>query len=94
VAVFNGTTTGGLATTKADELKSYGYTIGTVDNAPTKNYTKTVVVDLRNGSKKYTKNYLEKRFGVTAVTSLPDPTIPASNADFVIILGSDQVSTR
>jgi LCP family protein required for cell wall assembly len=94
VAVFNGTQTAGLATTKADELKSYGYNIGTVDNAPTKNYTKTVVVDLRNGSKKYTKNYLEKRFKVAAVTSLPDSQIQPGNADFVIILGTDQASSQ
>lgn len=91
VILLNGTTTAGLATQKGDELKSYGYNVSKVDNAPTKNYTKTVVVDLRSGSKKYTKNYLEKRYGVSAVNSLPDSTIQAGNADFVIIIGSDQV---
>ncbi len=90
VMLLNGTTTAGLATQKADELKSYGYNVTKVDNAPTKNYSRTIVVDLRGGSKKYTKNYLEKRYGVSAVTNLPDANIQPGTADFVIIIGSDQ----
>lgn len=90
ITVLNGTDSTGLATKKADELKSFGYNVGTVDNAPTKNYTKTIVVNLRGDSKKYTQNYLEKRFGISAVSSIPDPAIQAGNADFVIILGTDQ----
>ncbi len=93
IMVLNGTTTAGLATTKGDELKTYGYNITQVGNAPTKTYTKTTVVDLRSGSKKYTKNYLEKRFGVSAVNTVPDATIQPGVADFVIILGSDQSGT-
>lgn len=94
IMVLNGTQTSGLATTKGDELKSYGYNVTQVGNAPTKTYTKTTLVDLRNGSKKYTKNYLEKRFGISATTSLPDATIQPGTADFVIILGSDQANTQ
>jgi polyisoprenyl-teichoic acid--peptidoglycan teichoic acid transferase len=90
IAVYNGTSTAGLAGTKAEELKSFGYNITTVANAPSKNYPKTIIVDLRGESKKYTKNYLEKRFGVSTVSSIPDPSIKAGTADFVIILGSDQ----
>ncbi|MEO8863236.1 MAG: LCP family protein [Candidatus Saccharimonadales bacterium] len=89
VAVYNGTETPGLATKKATELKSFGYTVGTVDNAPTSNYTKTIIVDRTNGQKKYTKHYLETRFGVSATTTMPDSTINPNNADFVIILGQD-----
>ncbi|HSX24322.1 MAG TPA: LCP family protein [Candidatus Saccharimonadales bacterium] len=88
IAVLNGTNTAGLATTKAAELKSYGYNVNNIADAPTKTYTKTILVDLTGGKKKYTKYYLEKRLGVTAVTSLPDPNIPnPGNSDFVIILG-------
>lgn len=93
IMVLNGTETAGLATTKADELKTYGYNITAVDNAPTRTYTKTTLVDLRNGSKKYTKNYLEKRFNISAVSTLPDTTILPGTADFVIIVGSDQAGT-
>lgn len=87
VAVYNGTNTPGLATKKATELKSYGYNITTIADAPTKTYTKTVLVDLRGGAKKYTKHYLERRLGTTAVTSLPAGITNPGNADFVIILG-------
>ncbi len=93
IAVYNGTSTNGLAASKAEELKSFGYNITTVANAPTKNYPKTVVVDLRGGAKKYTQHYLEQRFKTTAVTSIPDSNIPAGNADFVIILGNSDAST-
>lgn len=93
ITVLNGTATEGLASRKATELRSFGYTVSSTGNAPTKSYTKTVIVDMRNGEKRYTKNYLEKRFGVTAVTTMPDPTIVAGDADFVIILGSDVTAT-
>jgi hypothetical protein len=92
VMVLNGTNTAGLATKKGEELKSYGYNITDVNNAPTKNYAKTVVVDLRGGSKKYTKNYLEKRFGVSAVNTLPEGIVQTGDPDFVIIIGNDQTT--
>jgi hypothetical protein len=90
IAVYNGTNIGGLAGNKATELRSYGYNVNVVADAPTKNYTKTVLVDLRNGQKKYTRSYLEKRLGVTAVNSMPDASINPGSADFVIILGSTE----
>ncbi len=89
VRVLNGTNSPGLATSTAATLKSYGYRVGTVGNAPTSNYSKTVVVDLTNGRDKYTRHYLEQRFGVSAVTSLPDKSIKPGNANFVIIVGED-----
>ncbi|HUS26821.1 MAG TPA: LCP family protein [Nevskiaceae bacterium] len=89
VTVLNGTALPGLATTKAAELKSYGYNVGTVADAPTHEYKKTVIVDLTNGKDKYTKNYLEKRFNVSATKKLPDASIQAGTANFVIILGQD-----
>lgn len=88
IEVLNGTRVEGLATTKADMLKGYGYFVSKVANAPTSGYAKTVVVDLTNGRDKYTKHYLEERFGVTAVTALPDPSIKPTGADFVVILGA------
>lgn len=89
IAVFNGTNTNGLAASKAEELESFGYNISTVGNTATRNYQKTVLVDLRNGQKKYTKHYLEQRLNTTAVTTMPDTTVNPGNADFVIILGTD-----
>ena len=92
IMILNGTNTSGLATLKSEELKSYGYNVTSVGDAPTGNYTKTVLVDLTKGVKKYTKNYLEKRLGVTAVNSLPDTSISTGTADFVIIIGSDDAA--
>lgn len=93
VMVLNGTSTPGVAGLKADELKSYGYNVSQVGDAPTKNYTKTVLVDLRGGAKKYTKRYLEQRFFVAATTNLP-AGVNAGGADFVIILGTNATKSQ
>jgi polyisoprenyl-teichoic acid--peptidoglycan teichoic acid transferase len=90
VAVYNGSLTPGIASTKAEELRSAGYNVVTVANAPTQDYQKTVLVDLTKGVKKYTLKYLEGRLGVKAVTTLPDPTLKVGNADFVILLGANE----
>jgi len=89
LSVLNGTTTAGLATSKSDELKSYGYNVATIGDAPTQAYAHTVLVDMTHGKKPFTKNYLEKRLGVKSTTRLPDSTIQSQGADFVIILGQD-----
>lgn len=94
IIILNGTNTPGLATLKSTELKSYGYNVTLVADAPTKGYTKTVLVDLTKGVKKYTLNYLEKRIGVKATTSLPDTSIVPGTADFVIILGSSEAGAN
>lgn len=92
IAVFNGSTITGLAGKRATDLKSYGYNITTVDNAPTKDYAKTVLVDFTGGKKKYTQHYLEQRLKVTATSQLPDSSINPNGADFVIILGQNESS--
>lgn len=94
IAVFNGSSISGLAAKRADDLKSYGYNITTVANAPTKNYSKTVLVDLTGGKKKYTQHYLEQRLKVTAVTTIPDGTINPNGAEFVIILGQNESANQ
>lgn len=94
ITVLNGTARPGLASDKADELKSYGYNIGTVDNAPTDNYAKTTIVDLSGGSKKYTLNYLKKRLSVDATTMQLPQGVVAGQANIVIILGTDETSTH
>ncbi|HET7301825.1 MAG TPA: LCP family protein [Candidatus Saccharimonadales bacterium] len=91
VEVLNGTTTPGLAEDTAATLKSYGYNVGTVTDAPTKNYAKTTIIDMTNGKKPYTAQYLKKRFNLNKLaTKLPDQTIQTQNADFVIILGENE----
>jgi LCP family protein required for cell wall assembly len=87
VLVLNGTRVAGAAKQKAGELKSYGYNVVKIDDAPAQNYSRNVLVDRRNGEDKYTKRYLELRLGTAAVNSLPDSSINPGNADFVIIVG-------
>lgn len=92
IAIYNGTSTAGLGAKTAENLKSYGYNVvGAPADAPTKTYSKTVIVDMRSGAKKYTKHYLEERFDTTVTTTLPDG-IQAGTADFVIIVGSNEVT--
>lgn len=93
ITILNGTERPGLATEKADSLKSYGYNIGTVANAPTQMYDTTVIVDRTGGKDKYTRHYLEQRFGVKATTKLADSSILPGSADFIIILGNDEASS-
>jgi LCP family protein required for cell wall assembly len=90
ITILNGTARVGLASEKSDALKSFGYNVGTVANAPTQTYDTTVIVDRTGGKDKYTCHYLEQRFGVKATTKLPDSSILPGSADFIIILGNDE----
>lgn len=90
ILILNGTSVEGLAGTRSDELKSYGYNVISTATAPTQAYAQTVLVDLRGGQNKYTKHYLEKRLGVVTTDSLPDSTIDSKDADFVIIIGFNE----
>lgn len=94
ISVLNGTISPGLAGEKAEGLKTYGYNVGTVADAPSQSYEKTMVVDLTKGKKPYTKNYLEKRFGVKATSKLPDSAIQPGAAGFIIILGQNETINR
>jgi LCP family protein required for cell wall assembly len=91
ILILNGTSTPGMATAKANELKSYGYNVIGTANTPAPNWGNTTLVDLTHHSK-YTKNYLEQRLGRKALTKLADTTIPTNGADFVIIIGSDEAT--
>ncbi len=96
LAVYNATTQAGLATTKANELKSYGYKVTTVANAPLQtNPGYTILVDLSKGKDRYTRHYLEQRLGVTATGSVPSNSNiqPPSGTSFVIILGKDAATS-
>lgn len=93
ITILNGSGVAGLATEKAEELKSYGYNVGIVDNAPTDDYAETKIIDLSKGSKKYTLNYLKKRLDVQTVgTQVPTGIVPGA-ANIVIILGQNASAT-
>ncbi len=90
VAIYNATNTPGLATAKAAKLKTLGYNVTVKANASGTN-SSTIVVDLTHGKNKYTRHYLENRFGVSATGKLPSNLgiTPPQGTAFVIILGTD-----
>jgi polyisoprenyl-teichoic acid--peptidoglycan teichoic acid transferase len=92
VIIYNATDTVGLATQLSKTLKSYGYNITAIGNTKTPtNPLKTKIVDFTKGKDKYTKHYLEERFKVKVVHSLPPGLgiTKQAGTDFVIILGED-----
>lgn len=92
IAIYNATSIDGLAGSSATKLRSFGYNVTTVDNAPSAtNPSNTTIVDMTGGKDKYTRHYLEQRFGVTSVKSVPADfkLKPPSGTSFVIILGRD-----
>ncbi len=90
IMVLNGTGVAGLAKTRAEDLKSYGYNIGTVGDAGS-TQTTTQIIEISKNKAPYTRKYLENRFKVTA-TSGSIPAGQTGQADFVIILGRDAIS--
>lgn len=89
VDVLNGTSVAGAATTKADELESYGYKLGKIGDAPSSDYAATRLYDLSDGQAEFTKRYLEQRLKTTAVSGNDLPDGITTQADFVIIVGAD-----
>jgi LCP family protein required for cell wall assembly len=98
IAIYNATNIAGMATKQSNYLKSYGYNVVTVGNTPTPtNPQKTRIIDLTKGTAKYTRHYLENRYGVSASTVLPADlgVTPPAGTSFVIIVGEDvAVSTQ
>ncbi len=92
VVVLNGTTVPGVATAKAEELRAYGYNVIRAGETPSGGWTQTMLVNTNKKKNKYTNRYLEQRLGVTSTSSMPDATIKANGADFVIIVGSDKAT--
>ena len=90
IMVLNGTGVAGLAATKADELKSYGYQISTVGDAGQSQAT-TQIIEVNKNKAPYSRKYLENRFKVSSAPGSV-PTGQTGTPDFVIILGRDAVS--
>lgn len=91
VQVENATKQTGLAVQVSNLLKSYGYNV--IKTVPTEYAKHTVIMDYTGGSKPYTIQYLQNRFGVTAQAATPDPNAPIG-ADIRVIVGADYQSQR
>jgi hypothetical protein len=86
IDVLNGSEIEGLASRKADELKSEGYQIGQITNAQAGQYLAAQVYQLTT-DKPATATALKERFDVELLDSLPHHHV--TDADFVIIFGSE-----
>jgi LCP family protein required for cell wall assembly len=89
VEVLNATDTSGLATKNMTTLTGKGLTSAGVADAAT-NQAKTTIIDLSTTPHPATKALLMKQYGVTSVTTT-DPYKGAYNADFIVVIGADQV---
>lgn len=87
VIILNGTTRPGAAKLRADELKSYGYNVLQIADAPNTNITSTTLVDTTNGAKKYTKRYMELRFDTKAVKEIKGMDLSPYIADYIVVIG-------
>lgn len=93
VLVLNGTDTPGLATRTTEELSSYGYSVLEPDVFEPFGMTDTMIVDLTNGEKRYTKRYLEQRFQTFASSRLPAGVeVQEDLVDFVILIGQNEIT--
>ena len=89
IDVRNASSIPGLAAETAETLESYGYTVIGIDNAGADVFDSTVIYDLSDGSKPYTKRYLEQRFNLQMQPSSAVPVDVTSEGDFLILLGND-----
>lgn len=86
IRVVNGTDQAGLGAQVADVLRVYGYNVVGVRGSEQPTSTTTVLLDATKGSKPYTINYLERRFGVRVERRSNDPNL---GADVTIVIGED-----
>ncbi|MGH7238031.1 MAG: LCP family protein, partial [Candidatus Saccharimonadales bacterium] len=92
ITVLNGTTIDGAASAVAKMLKSYGFNVTSVADAPQSTYTQTGLTDLTGGQDKYTDHYLEQLLHVSSKPAKNSAAKPNA-ANFVIIVGSDEATT-
>jgi LCP family protein required for cell wall assembly len=90
VLVLNATIDPAFGKAEAADLATYGYEIAGIQEYGT-TAAQTQMIDLTKGNKKYTKNYLQRHYGVKATTSLPGG-VQAGDADFIILLGNNETT--
>lgn len=95
ITMLNGTWKTGLAQKIADKLKNLDYEITAIGNAPTHDYTKTIIYDLTFGTEPQDLEFLLEMFNGEVKHSLPDSLKTRENEpDFLIILGLDNVGEK
>lgn len=92
LVIQNGTPEEGLAQSTAAILEAFEFDVVGISNAESQNYQSTVLYDLSGGQKSSSLMFLEATLQITAQTTLPRAG-DYGDADFLIILGSDQLSS-
>jgi LCP family protein required for cell wall assembly len=90
ILILNGTDTPGLATATEKELKSYGYNVVGVGDAPEGTYPKSLLFRVAAEEKPFTESYLKRRINLEVSTQNVVGLPTSEAADFVIILGEDE----
>ncbi|MDB5169697.1 MAG: hypothetical protein JWN82_93 [Candidatus Saccharibacteria bacterium] len=92
VIVLNGTSTNGLASSESDRLEDKNFSVSTIGDADSDNYSTTQIIDLSKGGKPNTKAALQKAYpGSTVTTANPYGT--KYKVDFIVVIGSDRIPT-
>ncbi|MFI5270868.1 MAG: LCP family protein [Candidatus Saccharimonadales bacterium] len=89
IVLLNGTNTYGLANKVKGKLVNNNMHISQIGNANTYSQAVTQIIDLSGGKKPVTRAAIAKQFGSNFTTTNPYAGI--YNADFIIVLGNDQV---
>jgi hypothetical protein len=89
IIILNASGRSGAANKRAEELKSYGYNVTQVADAPISDVPVTQLVDTTKGAKKYTKRYLELRFNTKAVNKIDGLDISPYTADYIVVIGQN-----
>ncbi len=91
VAVLNGTTVPGLAATIADEVKSFGFQIGTVANSPDQESQRAESVVLFSPGKRREAQEVGRRLKISQRQPVdPESQGLAGDASVVVIAGGDR----
>jgi LCP family protein required for cell wall assembly len=90
IVVLNGTDTSGLANQVATKLRQNQLFVSSVGDSPLPNQASTVVIDTTKGKKPATTAALTKLLGKPPTQNTYGLNY---NADFIVILGSDQVTS-
>jgi LCP family protein required for cell wall assembly len=90
ILILNGTDTPGLASATEKELKSFGYNVVGVGDAPEGSYPKSLLFNVAAEEKPFTESYLKRRISLEVSTQSIVGLPTSETADFVIILGEDE----
>jgi len=100
VLIQNGTKINGLASAAGQLVRSLGYEVVDIGNAPNQDYEQTIIYDLTLGQKPNTLAILKNRFDAETKAGSPiwlnkanNATIAQGQADLLVILGKNNSFT-